>query len=185
MSPFRVGTELAMKCPSCDFDNIAGMDVCSECGADLRDLDVPGPATDLLETFGAERLKDLLPGTPLLLSPDTAVRDVVARMAESGCNCALVVQDDILMGILNERDILTRVALEFDRLADHPVSEFMTINPESLSLEDNIAFGLNRMMAGDFRHVPVHQDGKPLGVVSIKDVLAFAVRRHPDWFQAH
>ncbi len=169
-----------MKCPACDHGNIPGADQCACCGADLSDIGVPQPEAGLLAGFATQHLGDLIPRAPVQVEPDTTVREVIAKLVETGRNCALVVSDGVLKGILTERDILMQVALEYDKLADRPVSEFMTSDPETLGHKDTIAFGLNRMTAGGYRHIPIEQDGKPTGVVSIRDVLGYMVKAHPE-----
>ncbi|HUU83643.1 MAG TPA: CBS domain-containing protein [Phycisphaerae bacterium] len=169
-----------MKCPACEHENLPGTDHCAECHADLSDVGLPLAEDDLLAELASDKLSDLIPRTPVQLSPDTPVRETITRLADSGRNCALVVRDNVLVGILTERDILMKIALDYEALADRPISDFMTPNPESLGEQDNIAFGLNRMTAGDYRHVPIQEGGRPLGVVAVRDVLGYLVRRHPE-----
>ncbi|MHC4608953.1 MAG: CBS domain-containing protein [Planctomycetota bacterium] len=168
-----------MECPSCGQDNIPGADHCSRCGADLHDLDRQRPAEGLLADLTSAKLSRLIPRTPVQVGPETLVRDAIKILVETGRNCALVVSGEAIVGILTERDILRKVGLDYKTLAERPVSEFMTPDPEVLGTEDTIAFGLNRMTTGDFRHIPIAREGKPLGVVSVRDVLSYMVDRYP------
>ena len=53
------------------------------------------------------------------------------------------------------------------------VDEFMTVNPESLNPEDPLAYALNKMHVGGFRHVPILNDSrKPIGLISISDIIS-------------
>ncbi len=168
-----------MECPSCGQDNIPGADQCARCGADLQDLDRQRLVEGLLADLTTGKLAGLIPRRPVEVTPQTPVRDAVQAIVEAGRNCALVVSAEGIAGILTERDILMKVALDYEQLADRPVSEFMTPKPETLGTEDSIAFGLNRMTAGGFRHIPIARHGKPLGVVSVRDALDYMVKRYP------
>ena len=75
-----------------------------------------------------------------------------------------------LRGILTERDFLAKIAglAEFER---QPVSRFMTGNPETVSPADTVAFAMRKMSVGGFRHMPVSENGSPVGVFSVRDLL--------------
>lgn len=169
-----------MDCPSCGFENIAGADQCAECESDLTDLDVPVGKTAIERRVMTDPVVGLIPHDPLKVAPSTSLREVVQRLIDSGRNCALVVGDDgKMVGIFTERDALLRVAHRFDEVAGRPVAEFMTPDPERLRPVDTVAFGLNRMMVGDYRHLPIEEDGKALGVVSVRHILGYIAERHP------
>ena len=169
-----------MECPSCGYDNTLVADICGGCQVSLDFQSGPQPAEGLLEQLSTEKLATLIPDSPFEISPDAPLREAVGRLVETGRHCALVVSDGAIAGILTERDILMKAALEYDRCADAPVSEFMTAAPETLTPEHTIAFGLNRMTAGDFRHLPIADRGHPLGVVAVRHILAYMVDRHPN-----
>jgi CBS domain-containing protein len=85
----------------------------------------------------------------------------------------LVFLDDggYLVGIFTERDLLLR--LENADLS-RAIRPYVTPEPETLAPDDPIAFALNLMSVGGFRHVPlVDEEGRPTGVVSVKDVVNF------------
>ena len=169
-----------MKCPLCQHDNIPGSDRCAGCEADLQDLDREPAAEGLAGDFMVRKLAELSPQTPVQIGPHSPLRDAVRMLIETGRNCALVVEDEEIVGILTERDILMKVALDYETLSEKPVGEFMTAHPEVLAHDASLAFGLNRMTAGGYRHVPIQRDGAPLGVVSVRDILAYMVGRYPN-----
>lgn len=113
---------------------------------------------------------------PLCVARNATVREAVERMNESGVGCVLVVEGERLCGIFTERDVLTQIvgkAVDLDR---QRVEEFMTPDPESLSPDDRVSFALNVMAVGGFRHVPlVHDDGRPAGVVSMRNIVDYMV----------
>jgi CBS domain-containing protein len=81
-----------------------------------------------------------------------------------------------LMGVLSVRDVITRVGPDYRAKLQQPVRNFITPNVETLPPDAPITFALNRMDIGGYRHVPVLQHGKMLGVVSSRDVLAYVVK---------
>ncbi len=170
-----------MNCPACQADNIGGADQCVECGTDLQHLDAPDGAIPLLTSVMTDPIAELIPHDPLRVAPETPVSEVIRKLVDTGRNCALVVSEaNAILGIFTERDILLRVADDYPQRSGRPVSEFMTADPERLRPEHTIAFGLNRMTVGDYRHVPIEKDGQALGVVSVRHILGYLVSRYPD-----
>jgi CBS domain-containing protein len=125
-----------------------------------------------------EPIRLLQPRSPLALAPDDPVAEAVRMMREHRIGCLLVVDDGRLLGILTERDLLLK--LEHAGL-ERPVRDLMTPDPETLSPEDPIAFALNKMSVGGFRHVPLVDDaGRPVGIVSVKDIVDYIVDFFPN-----
>lgn len=106
-----------------------------------------------------------------------SVADAVRRMKAAKIGSLAVVDTSgALVGIVTERDMLMKVLLEPIDLEATTVSDVMTANPESLLATDSMVFAMNKMHIGGFRHVPiVDDDGKPLYVVSIRDVVAYVL----------
>ncbi|MCC7380942.1 MAG: CBS domain-containing protein [Deltaproteobacteria bacterium] len=130
---------------------------------------------DLLEE-PVERL-GLMP--PICVEPSAMIADVVAGMAERNQGCVLVTRNGVLVGVFTERDVVRRV---FGKLAPEktPVGEVMTKSPEAIAFFHTIAFALNKMTVGGFRHVPVvDKDNRPVGVISVKDIVAFFAEHFP------
>ena len=169
-----------MICPSCGNENIAGTDYCTDCNTDLRDLDLPVGQSRVEQGLMSDPIAGLIPRDPLKVAPETSVREVIRKLVDTGRNCALVVQHDKMVGIFTERDILMDIAGRYDELADCPVKQFMTPDPERLRPTDTVAFGLNRMMVGDYRHLPIEGEGKALGVVSVRHIVSYLADRYPD-----
>jgi CBS domain-containing protein len=120
-------------------------------------------------------IQDLAPRTAVCVREDVSVRDAVRLMLEREIGALLVVRDGRAVGIFTERDVLRRVALSGLDLS-RPVSSVMTEDPETLALNDGIAFALNKMIVGGFRHVPiVDANGFPQAVLSLREVVSFIV----------
>lgn len=114
----------------------------------------------------------LSPRTPICVGEEATLEDAVVTMREARVGCVLVVDDKgDLTGIFTERDLLLR--LESADLS-RSIRPYMTRDPETLQPADPIAFALNLMSVGGFRHVPLVDDhGRPVGVVSVKDVVNY------------
>jgi len=94
-------------------------------------------------------------------------------MQESNNNCVLTIKDEKLGGILTERDILLKVTGKGFDLDVTVIDEFITLNPESVTPDDPLAYALNKMHIGGFRNVPVVNDALyPIGIISITDIIA-------------
>ena len=167
-----------MECPCCSFDNLPGVDQCACCGADLTDPGVLEEKQSEIERDILSRpLGDLAARNYIEVHTDASVRETAGRLIKNRCPCAIVVERDRIVGIFTERDILMRLANQFDALADAPVRDYMTADPVTLRHGDAVVFGLNRMMVGDYRHIPIEKDGKLSGVVSVRDVLRYLAQR--------
>jgi CBS domain-containing protein len=170
-----------MRCSSCGHENIAGVDLCDACHAPLSEVfetaDLDAAMDHNLRT---EPIRALSPARPFTVSPNDKVRDVIALIVKKKIGCALVVWCDTLVGIFTERDVLMKIGCDIDKVADSPVRHFMTPAPESLTELDSIAFALNRMAVGDFRHIPIEEDERPVGVISVRDVLQYLTDHYPE-----
>ncbi len=125
-----------------------------------------------------EPIRRLDPRPPLTLPPTATVRDAIAVMREHRVGCVLVVENGRLTGIITERDLLLK--LETAALSA-PIHTMMTPDPEVLAIADPIAYALNKMSVGGFRHVPLVDDaGYPVGIVSVKDVVDYLVDFFPN-----
>jgi predicted transcriptional regulator len=125
-----------------------------------------------------EPIRYLNPSVPLGLAPGATVREAVRLMREHRVGCVLIVEGERLVGILTERDLLLK--METANL-DAPVRQFMTLDPEVLGPDDPIAYALNKMSVGGFRHVPlVDRDERPVGIISVKDIVDYLVDFFPN-----
>jgi CBS domain-containing protein len=121
----------------------------------------------------------LEPRPAVTLSEEATIDDAIHLMLDQGIGAILVLRGGKATGIFTERDVLRRVvSAGIDRA--RPLREVMTADPVTLGPEDGIAFALNRMIIGGFRHVPiVSETGAPLAVLSLRDVVAFIVSLLP------
>jgi CBS domain-containing protein len=137
----------------------------------LTQLDAPAPHGPVEASLTSDPVSILDPRPPITVSANATLGDAMRQMMTSRTGAVLVTSDTgDLIGILTERDFLTKVAGEvgFESL---PVSRFMTPNPETVAPTDVLAFALGKMDAGGYRHLPVVLAGKPVGVISVRDIL--------------
>ena len=95
-------------------------------------------------------------------------------MLENEIGSILVIEDEKLVGIFSERDAVNRVGVEFDTLRNQPISEFMTPMPGTLEAENKIVFAVHKMAIGRYRHIPIVEGDRPVGMISIRDILRYA-----------
>jgi len=133
----------------------------------------------LLET----RLEDVKPCQAVTLPVDATVARAIALMQKKRLGAVLVVEKKRprrLAGILTERDLLHRV-IGRKRYGALRLDKVMTRAPETLRRKDTLAYALNKMSVGRFRHIPLVDDrGVPIGMLSGRDVIDFVVEIIPE-----
>ena len=106
------------------------------------------------------------------ISPEASIATAAAILAEKRFGALVVsVAGDDIAGILSERDIVRALAREAGGCLTMPVSKLMTETVEHCSPEEKADSVLDRMTSGRFRHMPVIEDGKMVGLLSIGDVV--------------
>lgn len=104
-------------------------------------------------------------------APQTTVLHASRMMKQNGFGTVLVVDADKLVGIFTERDALYRVMAEGRDAKVTLLTSVMTANPKTIHPDEPFENALQMMLKGGFRHVPVVEDGRPIGIVSVRDVL--------------
>src|SRR5690606_9532844 len=101
----------------------------------------------------------------------TTVSDAAKLMVANDAGSLAVLSDDELVGIVTERDLL-KVMADPSRGDDTRVGQVMTPNPDALDGDVDVSYAADWMLAAGYRHLPVVvSSNKPLGIISIKDVL--------------
>jgi CBS domain-containing protein len=107
-----------------------------------------------------------------MASADTTVAAAARLMREKNVGAVMVVgSDGSLAGIFTERDALFRVTAEDRDPNATRLSDVMTRDPRTISPDRPFAHALLMMYDGGFRHVPVIDEGRPIGMVSARDAL--------------
>ncbi|MBC8196739.1 MAG: CBS domain-containing protein [Candidatus Marinimicrobia bacterium] len=106
------------------------------------------------------------------MTDDSPLIDVINKLQQYSMGCVLLENDNKISGIFTERDAMKKVLGQRLDLNNEIISKYMTPNPECLRLEDPIAFALNKMVSGGFRHVPlINNKRNPLGVLSMQSII--------------
>jgi len=164
-----------MRCPGCGFENIEDTDVCAQCRRDLTETAAPAPDDPVEIRIMKTPIQELNPATPCQVAPDTPVGQVAQTMADKSIGCVLIADRDNLVGIFSERDLLFRVGANFKEHQNRPIRDFMTLKPVRLGRQDSIAFAMNHMDAGGCRHIPICEEGRLTGIISVRDIMSYLV----------
>ena len=164
---------MGIVCPHCGHTNLGGADFCEECFQDLTHESLPKPTEGLQRQIMGEAVKRLKIDQPLGTSLDASVLDAAHLMQDHHIGCLLVLENQKVVGIFTERDLLNKVIGKYTDLKKIRVRDVMTANPVVLKEDDSIAFALNKMAVGGFRHIPVVVGGLPIGIISVRNVLQY------------
>ena len=105
---------------------------------------------------------------------DTTVEEVLQTLVGEGIACVLIEDQGKLLGLVNDRDILEKVALEYDEVKDKSVREVMTASPVYVDESESAASALAVMAVSGYRHVPVVDVEETIvGIVSPQRVTKF------------
>jgi CBS domain-containing protein len=115
-------------------------------------------------------IRQILSRRKLVTATETTTVSEAARlMDEAGVGSILVLRREKLVGIFTERDALSRVlAVGLDPLHTQ-LSQVMTAKPDSMSPDKPFGHALIAMYEHGYRHMPVVENGRPVGVVSMRD----------------
>lgn len=106
------------------------------------------------------------------VAPDASVHKAAVVMTQANCGSVLVMQEGKLLGILTERDLMTRVVAKALDPASTIVTSVMTRNPRCVPPETKVSDAIVIMIERGFRHLPVvSSGGKIVGVFSVRDAL--------------
>lgn len=105
------------------------------------------------------------------VTPEDTVLEAITRMASLRIGALLVMEGERLAGILSERDYARKIILQGRRSAETRVAEIMTAEVATATLDMTAQHCLGMMTEGYFRHLPVIEDGRVIGLVSIGDLV--------------
>lgn len=165
-------------CPFCGASNIEGADECVECGQSLSDLSTPRSASVIERGLYKDRIRMLWPRKPVAVAPSESVGEVLKILVNNTIGCVVVTENDRVTGIFTERDAILKLGVQASELSAQPISDFMTSNPQTLTVDDKIVFALQRMDLGGYRHVPLVDDrGALVGIISVRDILQYFMQK--------
>jgi CBS domain-containing protein len=133
---------------------------------------------DLPRNLKTETVSRLHPSQPWLVQAGQPVADAVKLMREKRVGCVLVCEQRRIVGIFTERDLLRRVLAQGKGLSTL-MQECMTPNPIAVHPKDSIGCAIKRMQKGGYRHLPVVNDDRPVGILSVKRIVHYLVEHFP------
>lgn len=164
------------KCSYCGGSNLDGADTCEHCLEPLGEPVLGRVESDVERSLLNDKVVLLLPRKPIVVEPTLSVREVLQLLVERSIGCVLIVDDGRLAGIFTERDAIVRIGATIEEVGERSVADFMTPNPETIDVDAQIAYALQKMDVGGYRHLPVMSGGRVVGVVSIRDILQYLAR---------
>jgi CBS domain-containing protein len=118
------------------------------------------------------RVRDVMERKALITAaPDATVAKAAELMARRKVGAVLVLEHGALVGIFTERDVVFRVIAQGRDARATRLSEVMTIRPQTVDPEKSFGYALLLMHENGFRHLPVVEDDKLLGIVSARNAL--------------
>lgn len=105
------------------------------------------------------------------ITPDATVYDAMQLMSEKAAGALLVMTGDQVNGILSERDCVRKVDLKGRTSRMTKVSDIMTSHVISVQASEQLEDCMTTMLKENIRHLPVYDDAKLLGLISVRDVL--------------
>jgi CBS domain-containing protein len=119
-----------------------------------------------------KQVAELIEGHPLILAESSDnVRDVAKKMSERNIGAIAVLDSGKLAGIFSERDLMTRVVAPGLSPDDTPVASVMTRSIVAAEPDEDIVSAMQKMYAQGCRHLPVVEQGKLVGMLSLRDLL--------------
>ncbi len=109
------------------------------------------------------------------VSPDTGVRDAIAKMAEKSAGTALVMDGNKLIGIFSERDFIRKIYLKDKCGKNTKVSEIMSTSLTTVTAGTALENCMEIMTEKHIRHLPVLEGDRVVGIVSIGDIVKYMV----------
>jgi len=109
------------------------------------------------------------------ISPQASVYEALQVMADKNIGAVLVIERGKLVGILSERDYARKVILKGKASKETLVSDLMTKNVLYVSPDKNVEDCMFLMTTKNIRHLPVIDDGKLIGIISINDIVKIII----------
>jgi len=119
------------------------------------------------------RVENVIKGrNAITIDPAASIADAAQQIARYNVGVLPVVSDGGLVGIISERDIISKVVARGGDAHTMSVAEAMTRHPVTVGDDDLLSDALSKMNAGNFRHLPITSAGRVVGVLSLRDAIA-------------
>ena len=118
----------------------------------------------------AENIRELMTENPSTVESSANLTEAAQLMAKEDIGDVLVVEDGELKGIVTDRDIVVRAIAEGNAPDDTSVSDVATTDVVTVGPDDSIEDAVKVVKENDVRRIPVVEDGKPVGILSLGDL---------------
>lgn len=105
------------------------------------------------------------------ISPDATVYEALSLMAEKNVGALVILEGETLAGLISERDYARKVILKGKFSKDTPVHEIMSREPVTVTMDDDLEQCMELMTDKRVRHLPVMEEDRLIGIISIGDVV--------------
>jgi CBS domain-containing protein len=129
------------------------------------------------EVSMAQSIREVMTADPRTVAPSDTIADAAQQMREGDVGAILVAENGQLAGILTDRDIVVRVVADGRDPSSTTVGDVATRDVASLSVDQSVDDAIRLVREQNVRRIPVVQDGRPAGIVSIGDL---AIERDTD-----
>jgi CBS domain-containing protein len=120
----------------------------------------------------SQRIRSVMEQKKLVTAaPETTVNQAAKLMAKRNVGAVMVVEDGRLIGIFTERDAVFRVIAKGRDAHTTPLADVMTDAPQTVDPDKTFGYALLIMHENGFRHLPVIENGKPIGIISSRNAL--------------
>jgi CBS domain-containing protein len=144
--------------------------------------EVEGELREIRGALFNDTIAALSPADPICMRETATVHEAVQHMLARHQAGVLVVDGQgRLIGIFTERDVLNRVVGQGREVATTTLASVMTANPEALTVAQRVAYAMHCMGVAGYRTVPlVDAEGRPVGVVTVSDVIRWLANLFPE-----
>ena len=120
----------------------------------------------------SQRIRSVMNRKKILTAPtETTISKAAKLMADKNVGAVMVVENERLVGIFTERDAVFRVIARGRDAQTTRLADVMTTGPQTVDPDKSFGYALLMMHENGFRHVPVIENGKPIGIVSSRNAL--------------
>lgn len=154
-----------------------GAEECGQCRQDLTHLDRPIPLDRFEQRLLADSIRVLQPAKTVAVRPTDSLRKALSAMVLHKVGAVVVTDEkEKLIGILSERDLTHRAVGKPEPLEKLTVADFMTPRPMTVTLDEPLVYAFHKMDVGEYRHLPVVEGETPIGMISVKGLLAYVAK---------
>jgi signal-transduction protein with cAMP-binding, CBS, and nucleotidyltransferase domain len=115
-------------------------------------------------------VRDAMTESPRTVDAATTVTEVATQMRDADVGAILVTESDTLSGIVTDRDIVVRAVAEGRDPDESRAGDVCTSDPHTLSPDEDLGDAVRRVKSENIRRLPVVEDGKPVGILSLGDL---------------